>query len=171
MMSFRSFASLVAVGLIFTGCDSATGAIRTAKAYFNPLMGEWREVTTENKSQTLSVLFRPNQTFEFRTTSHAPEPRSRADEFLKLFGASTGTYSQGDSVIVFDIDEEDLMKRFAAAQRALGDTTEMFDLSGVNGSLDIVLHYKLTGDVLELTEEPTASRPARGTTRYVRLKR
>jgi len=171
MMSFRSFASLVAVGVLFTGCDSATGAIRTAKAYFNPLMGEWREVTTENKSQTLSVLFRPNQTFEWRATSHAPEPRSISDELQKLLGTSTGTYSQGDSVIVFDVDEEDLMKRFAAAQRALGDTTEVLDLSTVNGSLDIVLHYKLTGDVLELTEEQTTSRPVTRTTRYVRLKR
>lgn len=165
-MFFRNFAPLFAVGLLFAGCDSATGAVRTAKAYFNPLMGEWREVTTEHKSQSLRMLFRPNQTFLFLTTSHAPEPRSASDEVQQFLGSLTGTYSQGDSVIVFDVDEEEFAKRFAVLQRSQGDTTELPDL----GSLDLVYRYKLSGDVLELTEEPTKSTPVTYPARYIRVK-
>jgi hypothetical protein len=158
--------TILPVSLFLVGCDSLQKEVREITS---PLIGKWREVaTTDNSSETV-VTFRRDGTFRVATTTQHSTNRSFQEDLRLATKNFDGTYSVGDSILVLSYDKKSFVTNIAAVFRAYGASSVDKDTTKSTGNIDAVFRYKLSGDVLEVTEESTPNLPASPTTtRYVR---
>lgn len=167
-----SFNALVilAISAIAQGCDRAPQAlVGKLQASMDPLVGEWREVTSTDTSSVQTIVFKADRTFEFRITIRNPETPDFTRKLLTATNSFQGTFSKGDSVLVVSLDNKAYWKR---AREILGDTLVSSDSITASGTTDRVFRYRINGDIFELTDEKTPESWADPQTmRFVRVRK
>jgi hypothetical protein len=154
------------VFLIATGCDETARAVREIQRPLDPIVGIWREVTPYDTGNVSTLAFSSNGSLKMtilRRDRADSSGHSAADSFANWVNAYSSSlpykYSRGEDILVFSVEKKAIRKALLSSRLGSAMLAEDNQIDTVAnqrdtiGVFDMAFKYRLSGDVLEITEE------------------
>jgi hypothetical protein len=123
------------------GCDRIKSLYRRDTNH-DAIIGTWREVDRPVIGGYDELTFESDGTVRLKFGQLDPNLGEDMTKFFRAVERTPSRYSRGDEVIVISTDVKALRKAIADIPRKRPDTLK-------GETIDQILHYKLSGDVLE----------------------
>jgi hypothetical protein len=140
------------------GCDAIKSLYRR---YTDPIVGTWREVAddatkgADNLQTTTTITFEGDGTYRVKVGYLDPSVFGEDNvKMARAFENVPARYSRGADTIVISYTVDALRKAFADLPKKGPDTMK-------GDTLDQVMNYKLSGDILETTTNGKTQRHVR----------